>query len=287
MGSSSAGPPRPGSGGSRGCSRAPGPPRPRCGSAQRRQVRGHVGRRCRLEPCPARARASAVGRQVAPVRRERPRRAPALHLQPREVLLGGAGQRRLTGSRPGAARPGPGQEEPEHRRLVLQRPVGHQRRRGRPGAIVSTVMKPSSTPSGRLAHGVRPGGQEDRGVLVADAGRVPGADQQLPVRRLEARPPRPARVGPSSSGGSPATSRVPAGISSTMRVDRGPVLAHQRHRAVVVHGHDGHRAGMADDEALERAAVGVEQVEPVHPEQPGPQELLLRDAAEARARASR
>ena len=42
--------------------------------------------------------------------------------------------------------------------------------------------------------------------------------------------------------------------------------------------------GWRIDDALERVAVGVEQVQAIHPEQPGPEELLLRDAAEARHR---
>ena len=40
--------------------------------------------------------------------------------------------------------------------------------------------------------------------------------------------------------------------------------------------------GMADDEAVEGLVVGIEQVEAVDAEQPGPEELLLRDTAEAR-----
>ena len=39
-------------------------------------------------------------------------------------------------------------------------------------------------------------------------------------------------------------------------VERGPVLAHQGDGAVVVERHDRHRAGMADDLALEGRAVG-------------------------------
>jgi hypothetical protein len=45
---------------------------------------------------------------------------------------------------------------------------------------------------------------------------------------------------------------------------------------------DGDGAGVADHEAVERLAVGVDEVEPVHPEQPGSEELLLRDTAESR-----
>ena len=65
-------------------------------------------------------------------------------------------------------------------------------------------------------------------------------------------------------------------------VDRRPVLAHQCHGAVVVQGDDGDCTGVAEDDALEGRAPGIEQVDAVDPEQPRPEELLLRDAAEAR-----
>ena len=62
-----------------------------------------------------------------------------------------------------------------------------------------------------------------------------------------------ARGGPSSCGGSPSTSRVPAGISRSSR-STAPRYWRTRSTVVVVgHGHHGHRAGMADDVAGERA----------------------------------
>ena len=65
-------------------------------------------------------------------------------------------------------------------------------------------------------------------------------------------------------------------------VDGRPVLAHQRHRAVVVDGDDRDGARVPDDDAIEGLAGGVEEVQAVDSEEPGPQELLLGDAAEAR-----
>jgi hypothetical protein len=47
-------------------------------------------------------------------------------------------------------------------------------------------------------------------------------------------------------------------------------------------GDDRDGAWVPDDEAIEGLAGGVEDVQAVHPEHPGPQELLLGDAAEAR-----
>ena len=37
----------------------------------------------------------------------------------------------------------------------------------------------------------------------------------------------------------------------------------------LVHRDDGHRARVVDDEAVEGPAVGIEQVDPADPEQPG------------------
>ena len=65
-------------------------------------------------------------------------------------------------------------------------------------------------------------------------------------------------------------------------VDGGPVLPDQRHGAVVVDRDDRDRTRVPDDDAIEGFAGGVEQVQTVDPEQPGPQKLLLGDAAEAR-----
>ena len=87
-----------------------------------------------------------------------------------------------------------------------------------------------------------------------------------------------------ASSDSSSLSRVPAGISSTMS----STAARYWRTSVTVpsscSGDHGHRAGVADHEAVERVAVGVDQMEAVDREQPRPQELLLRDTAEARAR---
>ena len=118
-------------------------------------------------------------------------------------------------------------------------------------------------------------------VLIADAGRVPGPDQQFPARGLEAG--LLGELAPCRGFGLlPFLVECPGGDLEHQRVDGGPVLAHQCHGAVVVHGDDRDGAGMPDDDALERLVVGVQEVQPVHAEQPGLEELLLRDAAEAR-----
>ena len=85
-----------------------------------------------------------------------------------------------------------------------------------------------------------------------------------------------------ASGSSPSWSRVPGHDLEHQGVDGRPVLPYQRHGAVVVDGDDRDGARVPDDDAVEGLAVRVEEVQTVHPEQPGPQEFLLRDAAEAR-----
>ena len=88
-------------------------------------------------------------------------------------------------------------------------------------------------------------------------GRVPGADEQLPVRRLE--PGLLGQLAPGRVLGCLAVpSRVPAGISSTMA---STAARYWRTRVTVpssCSGHHGHRTGVADDDAVERLAVGVD-----------------------------
>ena len=231
---------------------------------------------------PPRARSRRpVGGQVPPVGVERSRRPPALHLEPGEVLLGRAGQH-------GCRHAGP--------------PVAASRARARqsPSTVVSSLRVPSATERvevgqlhaldaheplfgpvrTRRARG-EAGGQEDRRLLVADPRAVPRADQPLPRRRLEAR-----LLGQLAPGRFlVALLRPVQGAGGDLEhqgVDRGPVLADEGDRTVVVHRDDGHRAGMAHDEAVEGRAVGVFQVQPLHPEDRGPEELLPRDAAETR-----
>ncbi len=118
-------------------------------------------------------------------------------------------------------------------------------------------------------------------MLVADPRRIPGADQQLQAGGLE-----PYLLGQLPPGRSLGLLALfverPGGELEHQGIDRGPVLADKGHGPVVVHRDDGDGTGVAHDEAVEGPAVGIEQVEPVHPEQPGPEELLLRDAAEPR-----
>ena len=85
-----------------------------------------------------------------------------------------------------------------------------------------------------------------------------------------------------ASGSSPSWSRCPGHDLEHLGVDGRPVLPHQRHRAVVVDGDNCDGTGVADDDPVEGLAVGIEEVQAVDPEQPGPQELLLGDTAEAR-----
>ncbi len=220
-----------------------------CVAPQRGDVVGHVGRRRvvdadRAAPRPRATRCRPSGRAGTTTACEASGPAPprATRGTPRRARE----QRRVHGSRPDAPRRSRARRSPSTVVSSFSVPSATRGRRRRRARCVSMVMKPSSIPSGRLAHGGQPGGQEDRRVLVADAGRVPGADQHAPVGRPRVPPPRPAPAVPWPPRDSPSTSQVPAGISSTMSVDGGPVLAHQRHRAVLVHRHDRHRAGMAD-----------------------------------------
>ncbi len=109
---------------------------------------------------------------------------------------------------------------------------------------------------------------------------------QVPIEQLPARGLEPGLLGELAPcrgfGLLPFLVARPGRDLEHQRVDGSAVLAHQRHGAVVVHGDDRDGAGMTDDDALERPVVGVQEVQAVHPEQPGPEELLLRDAAEAR-----
>ena len=109
---------------------------------------------------------------------------------------------------------------------------------------------------------------------------------QVPTRSSQWEASRPASSASSRRavglGLLPVLVERPGGNLEHQGIDGCPVLAHQRHGAVVVHGDDGDGTGVADDEAVEGPAVGVEQVEAVHPEQPGPEELFLRDTAEPR-----
>ena len=87
-----------------------------------------------------------------------------------------------------------------------------------------------------------------------------------------------------SSGASPALSRVPAGISSTMvstaaRYWRTSVTVPSSCTGTTVTA-----PGWRTTTRSKGVPAGIEEVQAVHPEQPGPEELLLRDAAEARHR---
>jgi len=212
----------------------------------------------------------AVGRQGAG-------RAPALDLEPGEVLLGLAGQTAPSRQPALVAQALAGQVEPStvDSSLSEQRPPARRRRRG-------GSFQWSCSPLHALGPG-RNGGeacrQVDEGLLVADPGRVPGPEEQFPSGRLQARFLSKLAAG-RGFGLLPLVVARPGRQLEHVRIDRGPKLAHQRHRAIVVHGDDGDGAGMADDEPVEGLVVRVEQVEAVHPEEPGPEELLLRDSAE-------
>ena len=95
---------------------------------------------------------------------------------------------------------------------------------------------------------------------VGHARRVVEHGEQLEVAGGQARPPRPARGGPSSSGGSPSTSRMPAGISMSSASRAGRYWRTSTTDGVALgveqDGHDADRAGRAHDVALERRAVG-------------------------------
>ena len=86
---------------------------------------------------------------------------------------------------------------------------------------------------------------------------------KVPIKQVPGAASRPASWANSrravASGGSTALSRVPATECQHDGVDRGAVLADQGHGAVVVHGYDGHGAGVADHEALKGRAVGIER----------------------------
>ena len=62
-----------------------------------------------------------------------------------------------------------------------------------------------------------------------------------------------------SSDGSPSTSQVPAGISSSHRSTAGRYWRTRTTVDRVGDGHDGHRARVADDVPLEGLAVRVEE----------------------------
>ena len=85
-----------------------------------------------------------------------------------------------------------------------------------------------------------------------------------------------------ASGSSPSWSRVPAGISST----RASTAARYWRTSVTVPsswtGTTVTAPGWRMTKRSKGSSVGVEEVQAVHPEQPGPEELLLRDTAEAR-----
>ena len=119
---------------------------------------------------------------------------------------------------------------------------------------------------------------------------IPGV-LKVPIRTLHrlgaaGRPLRPARAGPWPRRASPSTSQVPAGASSTDAVHRGPVLADQRHPALGVDRHDGHRPGVMDDEALEGPAVGIEHLGLAHGEESSPGTPPPRRPGGTRERAS-
>ena len=110
-----------------------------------------------------------------------------------------------------------------------RRRSGRAPRRARPARSSSCS---SSTPWADAATGSRSVAEEHVGVLV---GRSPASCRTRPAaraRRPAGRPPRPARAGRSSSGGSPSTSRLPAGISSRSPSSGGAVLAHEHHHGV-------------------------------------------------------
>ena len=220
-----------------------------------------------------------VGRQVAPVRRQSPGRATPLDLQPGEVLLGVPGQDTVTAARRPPARRAASHVQAQHGRLVLQRAVRHQ--------SVDVVQADRLDGHGALLDAVAAG----LGMVVSPVARkikvcwslTPG-EFQVPISSSQLRRLEPGLLGQlAPSRGLGRLAVLVAGPRRDLEhqgVDRRAVLAHQRHRAVVVHGHDGDGAGVADHEAFEGRAVGVDEVEAVHPEQPGPEELLLRDTAE-------
>ena len=126
----------------------PGHRRRTVGPAQCGQVGRHVGGR-RLVDAVA-FEALLVGPEVAPVGRQGAGRAPALDLEPGEVLLGVPGQRLAHGTPPaGAAQALAGQVQAEHRRLVLERPVAPPGRRRRRGGS----SRPSCSPPPRRRAG--------------------------------------------------------------------------------------------------------------------------------------
>ena len=173
-----------------------------------------------------------------------------------------------------------GQVQAQHGRLVPQRPVGHE--------PIDVVEVNGLDGHVALLHTLRTGRdggetrrQVDEGVLVADSGRVPGSDEQLPARGRE-----PGLLGELAAcrgfGLLAVLVARPGHDLQHLGVDGRPVLPHQRHRAVVVDGDDRDGTRVPDDDPIEGLAGGVDEVQTVHPEQPSPQELLLGDTAESR-----
>ena len=118
--------------------------------------------------------------------------------------------RPVSRSQPGAGAPGRARA-PSSRPSASRSPPGRRGRRGGPSRRSCTSPRPRPAGSGTV-RARWPGRCR---VLIADAGRVPGADQGAPGGPPPAPPPRPARARAACSSVSPSRSRVPAGISST------------------------------------------------------------------------
>ncbi len=200
---------------------------------------------------------AAVGGQGVP-------RPPLLDGQPGQVLLGAGGEG--LGHRP-ALMPGPSPWPPRRRRA---RPT--------PRMVAASTMVPSSTrcvepaqwylddpheplldPLPVDGHRGEPGGHEDAGELVAEAGGDGAPGEQGQLGGGGSRPPRPARGGRRHRR---LTLDV-AGAGGELEeppVDGGTVLEDQHHRVVVGDGHHGHGARDGGPRHDRRPPVGVGEV---------------------------